>query len=102
MPAAEFWDGDPWLAAGYREADRISRQRKSEELYLAGYYNFTAFATVAGNILRKKGTAPHKYMEEPIRVVPYTEQEKAAIAIREREKTIEFFNRLAAKWEKKA
>lgn len=100
MTAAEFWDGDPWLAAAYRRANDLIRQRKSEEMWLMGLYAFNAVSTAVGNAFRKKGTRPQKYMEEPIRIIPYTEEEKAAIAERERQKTIDYFNNLAKKWEK--
>ena len=100
MTAAEFWDGDPWLAAAYRESARICNQRKSEEMWLQGLYIYNAISTAMGNAFRKKGVSPAKYMEEPIRVTPYTEREKAANAERERQKTIEYFNKLAKKWNK--
>lgn len=100
MTAAEFWDGDPWLAAAYRESARISNQRKSEEMWLQGLYFYNALSTALSNAFSKKGTRPAKYTEEPIRVVPYTEREREAIAERERQKAIEYFNRVAKKWGK--
>ena len=100
MTAAEFWDGDPWLAAAYREAARLQNQRKSEEMWLQGLYVYNALSTALGNAFRKKGAKAEKYMQEPIRVVPYSEREREAIAERERQKTIEYFNKLAKKWNK--
>ena len=82
----------------FRRMERIKRQRQSEELWLAGLYNFNAVSVAIGNAFRKKGTRPQKYLEEPIRIVPYTEEEKAVIAEKERQKTIDYFNRLAKKW----
>lgn len=98
MTAAEFWDGDPWLAAAYRESAQLRIQRKSEEMWLQGLYVCNAVSAALGNAFRKKGSPEVKYMEEPIRLIPYTEQEKEAIAERERKKTIEYFNKLAKKW----
>ena len=101
MTAAEFWDGDPWLAVAYQRAHDVTRQRQSEEMWFMGLYNFRAVSTAISNAFRAKGTRPQKYLEEPIRVIPYTEEEKAAIAERERQKTIDYFNKLAKKWESK-
>lgn len=102
MSADEFWNGDPWLAADYRAADRLNRQRKSEEMWLQGLYNFRAFSTALANLnFGKKKQKPVPYMEEPIRIIPLTAAEKEAKAEQERQKTIEYFNRLAKKWEKK-
>jgi len=100
MTYEQYWYGDVWMVEAYREADKRKRQTKSEELWLAGLYNHNAVAVAVGNAFRKKSAKPQKYLEEPIRVVPYTEAEKAAIAERERQKTIDYFNRLAEKWEK--
>lgn len=95
MSADEFWKGDPWLAAAYRKASTLRAQRKSEEMWLQGLYIHNAIGTVVGNALKKKGAAPLKYLEEPIRVIPLTEEEKEAKAEEERKKTIAYFNRLA-------
>lgn len=99
MTAAEFWNDDPWLAAAYRKADEFRRQKCSEEMWLQGLYIYNAFNVVIGNALRKKGTPAEKYLEEPIRVTPLSEQEKEEKAEKERRKTIEYFNRLAKKFE---
>lgn len=99
MTHEQYWYGDVWMVEGFREADKLKRQRKSEELWMAGLYNHNAVAVAVSNAFRKKGTAPQKYLEEAIRVVPYTKVEKEMIAKRERQKTIDYFNRLAKKWE---
>lgn len=69
---------------------------------MQGLYFHNALGVSLSNALSKKGTRPKKYMEEPFRLVPYTEEEKAAIAETERQKTIEYFNRLAARFESKS
>lgn len=102
MSAAEFWDDDPWLAADYRAANQLTRQRKSEEMWLQGLYNFRAFSTALANLnFGKQKKEPVPYMEEPIRLIPLTEAEKKAKAQAERQKVIEYFNRWSKKWEKK-
>lgn len=102
MSAGEFWDDDPWLASDYREAFKLQRQRKSEEMWLQGLYNFRAFSTALANLnFGKKKKDPVPYMEEPIRLIPLTEEEKEAKAEAERQKVIDYFNRMAKRWEKK-
>lgn len=98
MTYDQFWVGDVWLAADYYRAHQLTIQRRSEEMWLQGLYNFAAVSTAVGNALRKKGTRAKNYPEEPIRLVPYTEAEKAARAERERKKTVAYFNDLQSKW----
>lgn len=95
MTAKEFWEDDPWLAAAYRDADKLRRQRASDDMWLQGVYIHHAVHAVVASALRKKGTAPTRYMVAPIRVTPLSEQEKQEKAERERQKTIDYFNRLA-------
>lgn len=97
MPADQFWNGDAWLVEGYREAYKLRNQRKSEEFWLQGLYVYHAVGVVVGNALAKKGATPLKYLDEPIRVIPYTEEEQAARAEKERQKAVDYFNRLAKK-----
>lgn len=94
MSAEQFWEQDPWLVKAYRDANKLSIQRKSEEMWLQGLYIHNAVGVVAYNALRKKGAKPQKYLEEPIRMSPLSEEEKAAKSEEERKKAIAFFNRL--------
>lgn len=98
MTYDQYWNGDVDIARAYYEADKRARQRKSEEMWLMGVYAYNAVATAVGNALRKKGTKPQNYMESAIRVIPYTAEEREAIALKERQKTIEYFNRMAQMW----
>jgi len=100
MTAAQFWEDDPWLAAAYRRADELERQRRSDEMWMQGWYVFNAASTAIQNAFRKKGARPQKYLEEPVRVIPYTEEEKAAREEEERQKTIEYFAKMANQWKK--
>lgn len=100
MTYDQFWHGDVWLAADYFCANQLTIQRRSEEMWLQGLYNFAAVSTALGNALRKKGTRAKNYPEEPIRLTPYTEAEKAARAERERRKAVEYFNNLQKEWDR--
>lgn len=95
MTADQFWEQAPELVAAYRMANQLSAQRKSEEMWLQGLYICNAVGVVVGNVLRKKGAKALNYLEEPIRLIPLTEEEKTIKAEEERKKTIAFFNRLA-------
>ena len=94
MTADQFWDDDPWLAAAYRKANEIRTQRLSEEMWLQGLYNYHAFAVAVSNVMRSKGTKPQKYLEEPLRLIPLTEEEKNEKAEKERKRLIEYLNRM--------
>lgn len=101
MTADQFWEEDPWLAAAYRRANDLKNQHKSEEMWMQGLYVYNAFSVALGNVLKKKGTAPLKYLEEPIRVIPLTEAEKEAKAEEARKKTIAYFDRMAKQFERR-
>lgn len=99
MTATQFWEEDPWLAAAYRRASQLHNQRKSEEMWLQGLYNYHALSVVLGNAFAKKGAKRLEYLDEPIRLLPLTEEEKAERAEKERRKVIAYFDRLAKQWE---
>lgn len=86
------------MAQDYYRANQLSIQRKSEELWLQGLYNFAAVSIALGNAFRKKGARPKDYPHEPIRLIPFTEEELEARAERERQKAVEYFNKLQKKW----
>ena len=99
----EFWHGDYTVLKYYVRADELHRQKMSEELWMAGLYNFNAVSTALSNFhFDGKKHKVNRYMEEPIRLIPLTETEKKVKAKKERQKTIDYFNRLAAKWGQKS
>lgn len=99
MTAAQFWYGDPWLAAAYRRANEMRIQRKSEEMWLQGAYIFQAVSVALNNAFRKKGAKMQPYLQEPIQLIPLSETEKELKAERERQKAVDYFNKLKKKWE---
>ena len=101
MTADEFWNGDVFLPVAYHNAEMLRKQKKSGEMWLQGLYNFHAFSTALSNLnFSGKRRKPNRYMDEPIRIVPLTEEEKAQKAEKERQKTIEYFNKLAERFAK--
>lgn len=100
MSFTQFWEEDVWLIKVYRKAERLRNQKKSEEMWLQGYYNFNAFSTALSNLnFSKKKKKLNEYIEEPIRLLPMTKVEKEQKAENEKAKVIDYFNKLAKKWE---
>lgn len=97
MSSDQFWLDDPWLVVAYRRASELRNQRLSEEEWLQGAYIFHAVSTAIYNAFKKKGAKAKNYMEEPIRIIPLTEEEEKEKAEKERERVIEYFNR----WQKR-
>ena len=99
MTAGQIWDEDPRLADAYREAAEYHAQCNFWDMWLQGVFFFISVSTALGNAFRKKGAKPVNYMEQPIRILPLSEEEKEAKAEQERQKTIAFLNRFTKKWE---
>lgn len=62
-----YWEGDPQLAAEYRKADKLKRQRMNEDQWWQGLYFYNALCCVAPifHDFAKKGTKAHPYPETP-------------------------------------
>ena len=101
MTPNQFWNGDVWLTADYYRASQLAAQRKSEEMWLQGLYIYNAVAVAVGNVLRKKGTKAAKYIEKPIRIIPYTEEEKKAKAEEERRRLVLYLDGFKKSFEAK-
>ena len=101
MTPEQFWEGDPWLTQAYYQADRLRVQRTSEEMWLQGLYFHQAVNASLANVFRKKGRKPETYLEEPLRLIPYTEEEQQRRAEQERQKAIAYFTKFEKQWGKK-
>lgn len=102
MTYDQFWHGDVWLAADYYRAHQLTVQRRSEEMWLQGLYNFTAASLAIGNSNRRKGTRPKEYPKKALRLIPYSDYEKQAMAEAERQRAVEYFESFQKKWNKKS
>ena len=100
MTQEEFWKGPPRLVEAYRKLSELKAQEKNQEAWWQGLYFYKALDTLAFNLTKHKGVATARYPEEPFRITPYTEEEKAERAERERLKALEFFKRQAEAWSK--
>lgn len=88
MTYDEFWRGDPWLAKVYRDAQELRERRANVEAWRNGFYMASALSSTVGNMFRKKGQAPVKYMKRPL---PLNEKEKEE---QERQDQLERFERI--------
>ena len=104
MTHEQFWFDDPWLCVTYREANRLRTERRNEELWLQGLYNFNALQAALSNfgqMFSKRRRPPQKYISQPIRVTPLSEAEKRQKKIEGRKKVIAYFTRLQKQWERR-
>lgn len=88
MTYNEFWRDDPWLAKVYRDAQELRERRANVEAWRNGFYMASALSSTVGNMFRKKGQKPIRYMKHPI---PLTEKEKEE---QERQDEIERYEKI--------
>lgn len=72
MTYDQFWRDDVWLAKVYRDAEELRARRANVEAWRNGFYTASALSSTVGNMFRKKGSSPIKYMDRPI---PLTQKE---------------------------
>ena len=85
----EFWNGSPWLATAYKEAEIYRMERRNYDAWLQGlYFSRAVSSSLAMAFWNRKGQRPDGYFENPI---PITEREKQEEQKRQIEKTKEFF-----------
>lgn len=89
---AMFWDMNITRLRPYFQARNILLEEKNYIAWLSGFYVYNATSVALANAFRKPGSKIEKYIEEPPRITPLTEDEKLAKAQNEREKAIALFN----------
>ena len=68
MTYDQFWNQDVELVKAYREADKIGRDRKNQDMWLQGAYYYEALLDAAPALrfsLSKKPPKPIPYREQP-------------------------------------
>ncbi len=85
MTPEQFWHGDPYLAVAYRKLHKLKIQQRNEELWLQGLYNLDALSVALNNAFSKRKA---KYIEEPFRIFPKTEDEQKREAEETRKKLV--------------
>lgn len=83
----EFWNGDYTRLKYYEECHRLEIEKRNQELWLQGLYNYAALTTALANAFAKKGSHPKEYLDKPIRITPMNEDEKE----QEKKKMVENF-----------
>lgn len=74
MSSAEYWDGVPSLAIGFRKAHKMRQERVDHEAWLHGLYVYDAVCSAMSHLNTQKNS--HKnYAEKPYSFSP-TEEEK--------------------------
>ena len=102
MSVEEFWNGSPYLAVSYREANKIKSEKENGNAWWQGAYIYEALQAVASTALSfgKKGKRIN-YPTKPHRILPLTKEEKLDIAKKEREKAIRSLTAWKDAWDKK-
>ena len=101
MSLAEYWEGSPHLVKYYRQAHRMKREEENQRLWLQGLYFHDALNASLSNLFKKKGSKAVRYMAQPLEIFPKTEEEKEKEAIKERQKAVDYFNRLIKEQQKR-
>lgn len=83
----EFWNGDYTRLKYYVEKHKLEIEKRNQELWLQGLYNFDALTTAISNALAKSASQRKKYPEKPYRITEKSEEEKQA----EKEKMVDDF-----------
>lgn len=97
MSAAEYWDGDPWWAKSYRDAEKLKTEKLNRELWLQGMYFYDALCKVSPilHAFARGGTKPNPYPEEPYALTRKEdrdrEETKAEMQMRQAQKYMEQF-----------
>ena len=89
MTYDEFWYAEPWRAVSYRKAHRLRTEQMNQQLWMAGLYNHNAVSVAINNAFSKQ---KQKYIQEPIRIFPPTEDERKAQVEANNRKLVERLN----------
>ena len=91
MTYEQYWFGDPWMVRAYAQAYLLKRRVRNEELWLEGVYMVHALQTVIGTAFGKQKV---KYLDKPLDIFEKTEAEKEREKRVERQKLINWLDRL--------
>ena len=97
MSAAEYWDGDPWWAKSYRDAEKLKTEKLNRELWLQGMYFYDALCKVSPilHAFARGGTKPNPYPEEPYALTRKEDRDReetnAEMQMRQAQKYMEQF-----------
>lgn len=103
MSYEQYWLQDPALVIDYFRAYMLRRDEQNYFAWLHGYYNFIAYSDALSNfsagLAGKKGNS--KYLNEPTRIRPLTEEEEEREKEMKRKKFVAALNRFHTRMEAK-
>jgi hypothetical protein len=81
MTWEQYWYESPYIAVIYRKKHNLNIESDSQKMWLQGRYIFEAFDSVMQSYMRglsiDKNHQPIPYTEEPYRLTPMSEEERA-------------------------
>lgn len=86
----------------YIEADRLRLESRNYELWLQGVYFYDALSVALSNAFASKGKRPAEYPDKPRKITRDTAEEREARVKWEREKAIQYFQRMEANFKQKS
>lgn len=92
MTYEQYWYGTNDLCNFYYEAEKLRIEKRNQELWLQGLYNYKAVSSALYNGFKEKGKPTEKYLEKPIEIFPKKQKESDPEV--ERQKAIEFFEQM--------
>ena len=94
MTYEQFWYGKPIMAKYYREAYKLKLKERNEDQWRQGIYFLDALNVALHNNINLSGKSakPLRYMEEPLRILPLTEEEQKVKAESQRDKIVKNLN----------
>jgi len=101
MTVKEFWEDDPMLVRAYYKAHKLRNEKRNQEMWLQGLYNFAAFSTALSNMhFDGKKHKPNQYLKEPFDLTPPEEKDPEIEAKKARAKLINQLNAWKEAWDK--
>ena len=101
MTLHEYWYESPHLVKYYRQAHKLKMEEQNQIAWIQGLYFKAALDSTLGTMFKRKGAKNVPYLEKPLEIFPKTEAEKEKEAIKERQKAIDYFNRLIKEQQKR-
>ena len=76
-------------------------EEQNQIAWIQGLYVKSALDSALGTLFRRKGAKSVPYLDKPLEIFPKTEEEKEKEAIKERQKAIDYFNKLIKEQQKR-
>lgn len=98
-----FWNITPHEMEIMVDAYKEQQKHANYMMWISGMYTMSALSATVGNMFRKKGTEPNKYLEEPLPVFEerkelteeekYTEEQKLLLTLETMQRAFEMNKR---------